>query len=601
MIEFFRLLYPLLERATRKRLALATAAMLFLAVLEAGALLALVPLLQILTAPNLHSTSNVVSTVSGLFGNPKPLQLAAYLAVVVFGLYLVKSVAAIVIMRWTTTFALTQEATMVRRLMSVYLEAPYREHLQRNSAELVRTLTASFLQIFRVAFVQVFNAVGDLFSVVFVGIILAVSNPVLALVTGVYFAAVSIGYQRTVRRLIARAARKIHEDQATDFRTIQQALSAVKEVKVRGAEDYFADDVYKLRSGLIPAYRTMALASVTPRYILELAMVGSAALISLGAFLTEPVTTATATIGLFVAGGFRMLAPLNKVIFGIALARGAIPSLEQVRDDLETLEQPPEDPARDEAVHVQIGELQPSIAVRDVTFSYAPDAPVLNGITLDIEPGEAVGLVGSSGAGKSTLVDILLGLLEPDSGEVLVHGWPIALVRRQWQQMIGYVPQSIVLIDDTVRANVAFGLPNDEIDDEQVWNALATAQLDDVIRALSKGLDNMIGEGGVQLSGGQGQRLGVARALYQDPKVLMFDEATSALDNETEFKLNEVLEGLRGRLTTITIAHRLSTVRRCDRLYYLEQGNMLAQGTFAELNSAIPGFARMVELATVEV
>ena len=601
MIEFFKRLYPLLDRATRQRLVLATVAMLFLAVLEAAALIALLPLLQILTAPNLHSNSSVVSSVSDLLGHPKPLDLAGYLAVVVFGLYVVKCVSAILIIRWTTKFALAQEANMVHRLMSVYLRAPYRAHLQRNSAEFVRTLTQSFNQIFRVAFVQVFNAVGDLFSVVFVGVILAVSNPILALITAVYFGAVSIGYQRTAHRMIARAATKIHEDTATELRTIQQALAAVKEVKVRGAEDYFAQDVYRLSSGLVPSYRTMTLAGVIPRYVLELAMVGSAALISLGAFQTESVTTATATIGVFVAGGFRMLAPLNKVIFGISLARGALPSLDQVREDFEALELQPSSPAQDSVVRLEADQLRPRISVRDVTFSYVPGVPVLNGVSLDIEPGEAVGFVGSSGAGKSTLVDILLGLLEPDGGEVLVGGWPVQEVRHSWQQMIGYVPQSIVLLDDTIRANVAFGLAREETDDAQVWNALAFAQLDDVVSALTNGLDNEIGEGGVQLSGGQRQRLGVARALFHEPKVLMFDEATSALDNETEFKLTEVLDGLRGRLTTITIAHRLSTVRRCDRLFFLEDGSVLAQGTFAELNTSIPGFARMVELATVPV
>jgi ATP-binding cassette subfamily C protein len=296
-----------------------------------------------------------------------------------------------------------------------------------------------------------------------------------------------------------------------------------------------------------------------------------------------------------------MLAPLNKVIFGIALARGALPSVNQVREDFATLEQPPAEARDDGSVQLDPGQLRPRIAVRDVTFSYVPGVPVLHGVTLDIEPGDAVGLVGGSGAGKSTLVDIFLGLLEPDSGEVLVDGWPIEQVRPSWQQMIGYVPQSIVLFDDTVRSNVAFGVPRDAVDDTRVWEALAFAQLDDVVHSLASGLDNVIGEAGVQLSGGQRQRLGVARALYHDPNVLMFDEATSALDNETEFKLTEILEGLRGRLTTITIAHRLSTVRRCDRLFYLEEGKVLAEGTFAELNTEIPGFARMVELATVPV
>jgi ATP-binding cassette subfamily C protein len=235
-----------------------------------------------------------------------------------------------------------------------------------------------------------------------------------------------------------------------------------------------------------------------------------------------------------------------------------------------------------------------------VSFSYVPQVPVIDQVTLVVHPGEAIGLVGGSGAGKSTLVDLLLGLLEPDEGDILIDGWPIKSVRRQWQQMVGYVPQAIALFDDTVRANVALGVPRDRVDETRFWDALALAQLDDVVRALPHGADNLVGEAGVQLSGGQRQRMGVARALYHDPKVLMFDEATSALDNETEFKLTEVLETFRGRLTTITIAHRLSTVRRCDRLFYLEHGRVLAQGTFAELNATIPGFARMVELAAVE-
>jgi ATP-binding cassette subfamily C protein len=599
VIAFFRSLYPLLDAGTRRRLWLAAAGLLALAVLEALALAALVPLMQILTAPNLQPDSSVVSTLSHALGNPTPKQLAAYLGVFAFVLYLVKSVAGIAIMRWTTTVALVQESEMARRLMAVYLHAPYRFHLERNSAEFLRTLTGSFQQIFRSALVQGLSAMGDLFSVVFVGIVLAISDPVLAVLAGVYFLVVTATYQRIAHRVIGQAARQIHEEQATDFRTIYQSLSAVKEVKVRGAEEHFTDEVYRLRRGLVPAYRTMSLVSVTPRYVLELAMVGAAALISAVAFSTESVSAATATIAVFVAGGFRMLAPLNKVIFGISQARAALPAVNQVRDDFATLDDSPT-VVDDASVRIDAEALRPKLTLHSVSFSYVPQVPVIDQVTLVVHPGEAIGLVGGSGAGKSTLVDLLLGLLEPDEGDILIDGWPIKSVRRQWQQMVGYVPQAIALFDDTVRANVALGVPRDRVDETRFWDALALAQLDDVVRALPRGADNLVGEAGVQLSGGQRQRMGVARALYHDPKVLMFDEATSALDNETEFKLTEVLETFRGRLTTITIAHRLSTVRRCDRLFYLEHGRVLAQGTFAELNATIPGFARMVELAAVE-
>jgi ABC-type multidrug transport system fused ATPase/permease subunit len=599
MIEFFRRLFPLLDGPTKRRLIVASVAMLFLAVLEAVAFVALIPLMQILTAPNMEANSSSVTAVSNLFGNPEMSQLAVILAVITVGVYIVKSIAAILVLRWATTFAMAEETKMLHRLMGTYLSAPYTEHLKRNSNEFKRTLEISLPMVFRTALVQSFNAVGDIFSVLFVGVILAVSNFAIAIAAAAYFAIVTIGYQKIAQRLISRAATAIHEKQAVELQSMHQSLEAVKDVKVRGVEKYFTEELTEVRERLIPAYRTIALSGITPRYVLELAMMGAAGVIAFVAFSTQSVNAATATVGIFLAGGFRMLAPLNKIIFGISQARAALPSVDQVATDLELSDEEALEEAMDLRQQVQVESLRPRLSLRDVTFSYVPGVPVLDSISLDIEEGEAIGLVGGSGAGKSTLVDVLLGLLEPDSGEVLVDGWPIDTVRRQWQSAIGYVPQSVVLFDATVSENVAFGVPAAEIDEARVWKALELAQLSDVVRDLPDGLDDVIGESGVQLSGGQRQRLGVARALYHDPQILMFDEATSALDNETEFKLTEVLESFRGRLTTITIAHRLSTVRRCDRLLYLEQGKLVADGPFDELDNAIPGFTRMVELASL--
>jgi ATP-binding cassette, subfamily B, bacterial PglK len=599
MIIFLRRLYPLLDRATKVRLIIACTGMLFLSLLEALAFVALIPLMQLLTAPNMQTTSSSVTFASDFFGNPSPQDLALMLAVITVGVYIVKSFAAIGIIRWATTFALAEETEMLHRLMGTYLSAPYAQHLEHNSDEFVRTLEISLPMIFRMAMVQSFNAVGDIFSVAFVGVILAVSNLGIAIAAAAYFGIVVVGYQRVAQHFISRAAQAIHDKQAKEIQEMHQSLAAVKDVKVRGAERYFADKVRDMRRVLIGPYRAVTLSSMTPRYVLELAMMGAAAVIAFVAFSTEPVSAATATVGVFLAGGFRMLAPLNKVIFAISQARASMPSLDQLAEDLQMAkaEEVAENLQLTEEVHPS--ELRTRLSLRDVTFSYVPGTPVLDHVTFDIEQGEAIGLVGGSGAGKSTLVDLLLGLLEADSGEVLVDGWPIHTVRRQWQSMIGYVPQQIVLFDATVRANVAFGVPEADVDDERVWDVLALAQLTDVVLQLPSQLDGVIGEGGVQLSGGQRQRLGVARALYHEPRILMFDEATSALDNETESKLTEVLESFRGKLTTVTIAHRLSTVRRCDRLLYLEQGKLVANGTFSELEETIPGFSRMVELATL--
>ncbi|MHB1928209.1 MAG: ABC transporter ATP-binding protein, partial [Acidimicrobiales bacterium] len=362
----------------------------------------------------------------------------------------------------------------------------------------------------------------------------------------------------------------------------------------------------RLRQGLVPVYRSMALIQMTPRYVLELCMLGAATTIAAVAFSTEPLTSATATLGLFVVGGFRLLAPLNSVIFGNAQAKAAAPSLAQIISDVRLIDSA-DGPAFDVSIaspgsdaprmeEADTRPIEPRIRFDDVSFSYQIGEPVLRNVSFEVAPCESVGLVGSSGAGKSTLVDVLLGLLEPDGGTVSIGGTDLRLVRRRWNRMIGYVPQSIALFDDSVRANVAFGDPPD---DAQVWKALRLAQLEEFVLELPAGLDTVVGEAATRLSGGQRQRLGVARALYRGPDVLIFDEATSALDNETEFRLTEVLERLRSVTTTITIAHRLSTVRGCDRVLYLDKGTLVAQGTFAELVAEIPGFARMVKLSSV--
>jgi ABC-type multidrug transport system fused ATPase/permease subunit len=230
--------------------------------------------------------------------------------------------------------------------------------------------------------------------------------------------------------------------------------------------------------------------------------------------------------------------------------------------------------------------LASSITIENLSFSYeTASTQALTGVSIDIARGEAVGLVGPSGSGKSTLVDILLGLLEPTSGRVLVDGDDIHDNLRGWQDQIGYVPQSIFLTDDTLRRNVAFGLPKDQIDHDAVKSAIRSAQLEDFVASLPDGLDTIVGERGVRLSGGQRQRIGIARALYHNPDVLVLDEATSSLDTETEHGVMQAVQALQGEKTVIIVAHRLSTVEYCDRLYRLENARIVDEGTFSEVTS----------------
>jgi ABC-type multidrug transport system fused ATPase/permease subunit len=584
-----------LSPATRWRLAAAALAMAGITVVEGVALALLVPLLQLLTSADFSATSGMIERLADLTDR-RGSALAGLLAVAVAVVYVVKGVASIVVLRWSTGFAMAEEARLAEVLTRSYLGAPLHVHFHRNSAEFQRTINQSLRSTFGQAFVAGFSSAADLLGVLVIGAVLVVSAPQLAALGIGYFALVVVVYQRVVSERLKRASRHIHDDQARVFRDVQQALSAVKEVKAGAVEETFVRSVADSRRSMLSSYRTIALLAVQPRYVFELAMVGAAVLVSIVAYTSMAPDKATASIAVFMAGGFRMLAPVSKVFTGINQVRAAQPAIEQIRDDLVGLR-----PLADEqlAESVLAPPIEPRLSLSSVDFAYVESVPILRGVDLELSPGESIGIVGGSGAGKSTIVDLVMGLIEPTGGSITVDGSPLRDVRRSWQRSIAYVPQSVTLLDGDVRANVAFGLPDD--DDEAVWRALRSAQLDDVVSASRDGLATKIGERGVLLSGGQRQRLGIARALFRRPTLLVLDEATSSLDNETEAKLTEVLQSLRGEVTTIAIAHRLSTVREVDRLYYLAGGRVVDVGSFDELYDRVPDFARLVELSAVPV
>jgi ABC-type multidrug transport system fused ATPase/permease subunit len=281
------------------------------------------------------------------------------------------------------------------------------------------------------------------------------------------------------------------------------------------------------------------------------------------------------TLALFAAAAFRLMPSVNRVLTAMQTLRYGLPVIDTLYEELK-LEVPD---AIDDFSEVSPGFRQ-EIRLNEVSYTYQGAlSPALNGLALSIKVGEFVGFIGSSGSGKSTLVDIVLGLLPCDSGRIEVDGQDIQENMRAWQNQIGYVPQAIYLTDDTLRRNVAFGLPNEQIDDVAVQKAIKAAQLEEFVATLPEGLETVVGERGVRLSGGQRQRIGIARALYHDPSVLVLDEATSALDTATESGVMKAVNALQGSKTIIMVAHRLSTVEHCDRLYKLEQGRIVGEGT----------------------
>lgn len=566
------------------------------AALEAGGLLLLLPLVQLLTA----ATDTIPSSdrwLADFFGNPSAQRLAAYLAGIAFLAFMLKGLLSLLLLRWNLGFILRMESEMGRRLLEAYLYAPYIFHLTRSSAEVQRTVHDDVRRVFEDAAVALVGGAADAVVIVAIALVLLVIKPIVALCAVVYFVGVGIGYQRLIHGRANEAGESIHHELVAAYRTVQQSVGAIKVVKLRNKEAYFSDELFNAKQRAAGRMRTIILLYQAPRYYLETAMILGVGFMAAVSYEVLPTNEATAVLGLFLAAGFRLLPSLNRVLVAHTAVRAGLPSLEAISADILALQAY----KRDDEGSEMVEPLVPGrIEMHHVSFRYSDAArPVLRDVSLTIEPGESVAIVGSSGAGKSTLLDLLLGLLTPTEGSISIGGRPLLEVRARWQRSIGYVPQDVVLLDDSIRGNIAFGDMADVIDDRRVALASSGAELDGFLRDLPAGLETGVEERGIRLSGGQRQRVGIARALYADPSTLILDEATSALDVDTEHRIADTIQTLQGNLTIITVTHRLNTVQMCDRIYFLEDGGVAAVGTFAELLESSTSFRDLVHLAAM--
>ena len=475
------------------------------------------------------------------------------------------------------------------RLLAAYLAAPYAFHFQRNSAVLIHRVTDAVHAVFRGVLGALVSVVCEVLVVAGIVVILAVTAPGVTLVAVVVVGGLLVLPLTASRRATARWGREVSRLDREILQTLQQALGGVKEVKLTGRERFFQA---QLDERVAAAARTRAryhVVAATLRLGVETVFVCGLLAVSLLLTLRSGAA-ALPLLGLYAYAGFRVIPSANRIMLYVGQLRYSRAWIQDLRADLTALPGPARAvPGAGEPIRFTC-----AVTLERVSYAYAGGGDVvLTDVSLTIARGESIGIVGPSGAGKSTLVDLLLGLLEPTAGRITVDGRDIAGALAFWHRHIGYVPQEPFLLDDTVRRNVAFGIPDLDVDDRRVTAALRRAQLGDFVAGLRDGLDTLLGERGTRLSGGQRQRVAIARALYHDPEVLVFDEATSALDTPTERELIDSLEALRGVKTLVVIAHRLSTVRRCDRLAVLREGRLAAVGSYDELLERDASFRAM--------
>jgi len=539
----------------------------------------IIPILALLSRDGLLEKYPLGQQVNEWLGQPSAeTLLVAMISSLVF-IYLIKSLFLAFVVWRQSAFAYAVQAQLSQRLFGKYLKQPYTFLLQRNSAQLLRNITSE-VNIFTVyGLAPCLNILAESLVLLGLGGLLLWVEPVGALVVGILMGGAGLMFHHIIRVRVIRwgAARQHHE--GLRLQHAQQGLGGAKEIKLLSCEAEFLSEyhIHNAASAYM-AQREQAMGQM-PRLGLELLAVSALAMLIV--ILMSRGTDLSSTlpkIGLFAAAAFRLLPSATRMF-------GAMQSLKYSRPVVDSLHSEFQlDSA--EAVAVQDTKLglAGSIELYNVFFTYTGRVdPALADISLAIRRGEAVGFIGTSGAGKSTLVDMLLGLLPPERGKICVDGNDLQSCLPAWRKQIGYVPQTIFLTDDSLRRNVAFGVPSAEIDDAAVWRAIRAAQLEEFVKGLPDRLETTVGDRGVRLSGGQRQRIGLARALYREPAVLVLDEATAALDTVTEKSLMEAVGALHGTKTVIIVAHRLSTVEQCDRLYRLENGRIVEQGTYAEV------------------
>lgn len=551
--------------------------MAFLILINSGVSLlgvsVLLPFIQAVMSPEELLENDIIRWAYDLLGLKNTDQLIIALAIGIMIVYVAKNGFIIFMNNMQYRFSYYGKREMQDRLMKYYIRKDYTFFLNHNSAELMRDINTD-PEMFYAAVLNMLQLASEVCVSGIMVLFLVVTDPLITLGVVLAMAVMVLLFLKKLRRILAGFGDDRRKYNANILQCMQQAFGGIKEIKIANRESYFEGEFIKQNGLYTYVIKQNSFLSSVPKPIMEaLCIVGlmGAIIVEISITSTNP-TEFVGTLAVFAASAFYLLPSANKMAEYLAsiIHNGVVihkigEEYGKIRDmDLEQTKEQNYSPVS----------LEKEIRVEDLTFSY-PDAeePVLSHVNVMIPKNKSVAFIGPSGAGKTTMVDLILGVLKPQEGKITVDGRNISESYRGWHDKIGYIPQTIYMLDDTIRNNIAFG-KGEDVRDEDIWEALRQAQLDEFVSSLEDGLDTMIGEAGVRLSGGQRQRIGIARALYRKPEVLVLDEATSALDTETEAAVMEAIDGLQGTLTMLIIAHRLSTIKNCDMVYHVENGGV---------------------------
>lgn len=490
--------------------------------------------------------------------------------------YIFKNIYVYIMHSMQYRFTYENQRKLSYKMMNCYMQQPYLFHLNHNSAELSRNINEDTVAFFEAILAGLQFASEGGVCVALLMLLLCqdvgITLGVIALV-GIF----GLIYMKVFRKRLRAAGRRSRNKQGSTRQAVLEALGGIKEIKVLNREQVFVEDYNEEYKDYAESNRKFKVYSMIPKPVMEtIAISGLLLIVCFKVAWGADAATFIPTISVFAMAAFRMLPSANRMAEYLSRIMFSKPAIDAIYHDLKEIDLLMENMRTIEDTDEISFEKQ--IEVKNIRFHYpGTEKNVFTAASLVIPKNKSVAFIGPSGQGKTTLADIILGLLEPQEGEVLVDGVNIRRGMHAWNRKLGYIPQTISLLDASIRENILFGIPKEQIDESRLQEAVKEAQLKDFIETLEEGLDTVIGEGGVRLSGGQRQRIGIARALYHNPEVLVLDEATSALDNDTEAAVMEAIDYLAGSKTLIIIAHRLSTIQNCDLVYKIEAGAVSLQ------------------------
>lgn len=542
---------------------------------------AILPFVQSVVAPDAFLSNNKLRPIFDVLNINESNELMLLCGIGLVILYLAKNSYIIFANYIQADFATKVQRDMSVKMLDSYLKRPYEFFMNVNSSIVLQGCNSDTILVYDILS-YLFSIGTEILTMTLIGGFIVVTDFWTAVGILILMGIVMLGMVLLFKPAAKRAGKMYREAEARKNKAIYQTISGVKEIFVMQRKEVFSKEYECASDNVRKAKRTNRLINECPDRIIEgVCVSGLIGIICIRLFINDNMVDFVPKLAAFAMAAFKVLPSIGKItsrINGLVYNRPGLSNVYQNMKEAEYYEKRNEQYARAQGNIQELEELhfEKNLMIQNVMWQYEKQAsPVLSDVSLEVKKGESIALIGASGAGKTTLADVVLGLLKPKRGMVLMDGVDVFSMPKTWARIVGYVPQTVFLIDDTIRNNIAFGLNENQIDDIAIWDALERAQLKTFVETLPDGLDTIVGERGVKFSGGQRQRVAIARALYNRPEILVLDEATAALDNETETAVMESIDALQGQITMVIVAHRLTTIRNCDRIYEIQNGTAI--------------------------